>query len=79
MFFVGKKDGTPWLMIDYRALNVITVKDEHPVPGTPHLINRLGRMVLQVEPASPYHQVDMTEERQWETSFASDTDHSNSV
>jgi len=32
LFFVGKKDGTQRMVIDYRKLNDITVKDAYPYP-----------------------------------------------
>jgi Retroviral aspartyl protease len=32
IFFVSKKDGGWWLCIDYRALNRIIVRNQHPLP-----------------------------------------------
>ena len=31
-FFVGKKDGKQWLVIDYRKVNAITIPDLGPIP-----------------------------------------------
>ena len=30
--FVKKKDGTLWMCVDYRPLNVVTVKSKYPLP-----------------------------------------------
>ena len=32
LFFVGKKDGKQWLVIDYRKVNAITIPDLGPIP-----------------------------------------------
>jgi hypothetical protein len=32
VLFVPKKDGSLWLCVDYRPLNVITIKDRYPLP-----------------------------------------------
>jgi len=32
VFFIKKKDGTLWLVQDYRALNAMTVKNKYPLP-----------------------------------------------
>ena len=30
--FMKKKDGTPWMCVDYRPLNAITIKNKYPLP-----------------------------------------------
>jgi hypothetical protein len=37
---VKKKDGTPRVVIDYRALNEVTVKNKHPLPLMDELFDR---------------------------------------
>jgi len=41
VFFIKKKDGTLWLVQDYRALNSMTVKNKYPLPLISKLINKL--------------------------------------
>ncbi|GLB45814.1 putative retrotransposable element tf2 155 kda protein type 1-like [Lyophyllum shimeji] len=41
VFFIKKKDGSLRLVQDYRALNVITVKNRYPLPLISELINNL--------------------------------------
>jgi hypothetical protein len=36
--FVSKKDGTQRLCVDYRALNVVTIKNKYPLPRIDDLI-----------------------------------------
>ena len=35
VFFIKKKDGSLWLVQDYRALNSMMVKNKYPCKGTP--------------------------------------------
>jgi hypothetical protein len=42
VFFIKKKDRTLCLVVDYRKLNTITVKDRYPIPVTQHLLNKLA-------------------------------------
>jgi len=41
VFFIKKKDGTLWLVQDYRALNAMTVKNKYLLPLISELINKL--------------------------------------
>ena len=41
VLFIKKKDGTLWLVQDYRALNAMTVKNKYPLPLISKLINKL--------------------------------------
>lgn len=64
VFFVGKKDGTWRLVIDYRALNGITIKQEYPIPRIHDLINRLGKAqwYSKLDLQAGYHQVEIAKE-----------------
>lgn len=42
VFFVKKKDGTLQLVVDYRKLNAITIKNCYPLPLTQELIDQLS-------------------------------------
>jgi len=41
VFFIKKKDGSLWLVQDYRALNAITVKNRYPLPLISELVFQL--------------------------------------
>ena len=40
LFFVPKKDGSQRMVIDYRKLNDITVRDAYPLPNMEALLDR---------------------------------------
>jgi len=41
VFFIKKKDGSLWLVQDYRALNFMTVKNKYPLPLISELVSQL--------------------------------------
>ena len=41
VFFIKKKDGSLWLVQDYQALNVVTIKNKYPLPLISEFINKL--------------------------------------
>ena len=43
VFFIKKKDGSLWLVQDYRALNTITVKNRYSLPLISELVSQLRR------------------------------------
>ena len=43
LFFIKKKDGSPQLVQDYRALNAMTVKNRYPLPLISELVSQLRR------------------------------------
>ncbi len=36
-----KKDSTLWLYVDYKSLNVVTVKNRYPLPFINEIIDRI--------------------------------------
>jgi len=42
VFFVGKKDGSKWIVMDYHNLNSQTVKNNYPLPLIMELIDNMG-------------------------------------
>ena len=40
-FYISKKDGSIWLVQDYRKLNQVTIKDKTPLPLIGEVINKL--------------------------------------
>jgi len=43
MFFIKKKDGSLWLVQDYRALNAMTIKNRYSLPLISELVFQLRR------------------------------------
>ena len=41
VFFIKKKDGSLWLVQDYRALNAVTVKNRYPLSLISELVSQL--------------------------------------
>ena len=41
VFFIKKKDGSLWLVQDYRALNFMTVKNKYLLPLISELVSQL--------------------------------------
>ena len=42
VFFVGKKNGSKWMIMDYHNLNNQTVKNNYLLPLIMELINNMG-------------------------------------
>jgi hypothetical protein len=59
MIFVPKKDGTQRLCVDYRTLNVVTVKNKYPLPRIDDLFDQLHDACVfsKIDLRSGYHQL----------------------
>lgn len=70
-FFVRKKDGSLRLVIDYRRLNKITIKDNFPLPIIDSLLDSLGgaKIFTTLDAASGYHQIPMHKDSMAKTGF----------
>jgi len=44
VFFIKKKDGSLWLVQNYRALNAVTIKNRYPLPLISKLVSQLRRV-----------------------------------
>lgn len=60
---VYKKDGEPRVVVDYRALNEITVKDRYPLPLMDELFDRVhgAKFFTKIDLRSGFHQIPMAE------------------
>jgi hypothetical protein len=52
VLFVEKKDLSQWLVMDYRSLNMVTIKNKYPLP-------RINDLFDQLEGASVFSKIDL--------------------
>ena len=76
-FFMGKKDKTLHLCIDYRGLNDITVKNRYPLPllssaFEPH---QGATIFSKLDLQNAYHLVRVCERDEWKTAFNTASGH----
>jgi len=71
VFFIKKKDGTLWLVQDYRALNAMTVKNKYPLPLISKLINKLrgAKYFTKLDVQWEFNNVQMKEGDEWKATF----------
>jgi hypothetical protein len=70
--FVKKKDQSLRLYVDYRPLNVITIKNKYPLPRINILFNQLAgaKVFSKVDLHSSYHQIKIRLEDIPKTAFS---------
>ena len=71
ILFVKKKDGGLRMVIDYRALNKLTIKNRYPLPRIDDLFDQLAgsRVFSSLDLAQGYHQIQILEEDVPKTAF----------
>lgn len=77
VLLVKKKDGTDRMVVDYRALNQITVKMRHPLPLINDHVDRLGKtnVFSAIDMVSGFHQLRVSEESIHKTAFITPEGH----
>jgi len=70
--FVKNKDGKLRLCADYRALNLVTKKDRHPLPLISEALDRLGgaKYFTKLDIKDAYHNIRIREGDEWKTTFS---------
>jgi len=70
-FFVKKHDGSLQPVMDYRALNAITVKNRYPIPRIANLIESLSKASIftKIDLRWEYNNVRIREGDKWKTAF----------
>ena len=70
-FFVKKHNGSLWSVMDYRALNGITVKNCYPIPGIANLIESLSKALIftKIDLRWGYNNICINEGNKYKTAF----------
>ena len=71
-FLVKKKDGSFRLVVDYKKLNAITIKDSSPLPNMEDMLRKLGpgyQYFSKLDLKSGFYQIPIKEEDREKTAF----------
>ena len=71
VMFVKRPDGKLRLVVDYRGLNRVTVKNRFPLPLIPEMLDRLhlAKVFTKIGLRNAYHQVRVKQGDEWKTAF----------
>jgi len=76
VFFVGKKDGSKRMVMDYRNLNDQTIKNNYPLPLITELIDNMGskKVFTKMDLRWGFNNVRIKEEDEWKGVFITHID-----
>jgi len=71
VFFIGKKNGSKWMVMDYYNLNSQTVKNNYPLPLITELIDNMGskKVFTKIDLRWRFNNVRIKEEDEWKGAF----------
>jgi len=71
VFFIKKKDGSLWLVQDYRALNSMTVKNKYPLPLVSELVSQLrgARYFTKLDIRWGFNNIHIKPGDEWKAAF----------
>jgi len=71
VFFVGKKDESEWMVMDYYNLNSQTVKNNYPLPLITELIDNIGskRVFMKMDLRWGFNNMRIKEGDEWKGAF----------
>jgi len=71
VFFVGKKDGSKWMVMDYRNLNSQTVKNNYLLSLITELIDNMSskRVFMKMDLRWGFNNVKIKKEDEWKEAF----------
>ena len=71
ILFVKKKDGSLWLCVDYRRLNLLMKKNWYPLPLIDEALDQLSgaKIYTKLDIRVAYNRVQMKEGDEWKTTF----------
>jgi len=76
VFFIKKKDGSLWLVQDYRALNSMIVKNKYPLPLISELVSQLhrARYFTKLDVCWSFNNVRIKPGDEWKVAFRTNRD-----
>jgi Reverse transcriptase (RNA-dependent DNA polymerase)/RNase H-like domain found in reverse transcriptase/Integrase zinc binding domain len=71
VMFVPKNDGSLRLVVDYRGLNDITIKNRYPLPLISDMLDRLkgAQLFTKLDCKDAYNRIRIREGDEWKTAF----------
>ena len=71
VFYIKKKDGSLCLVVDYRHLNAITIKNRYPLPLSADLLDKLSsaNIFSKLDLRWGYNNIQIKDGDEWKAAF----------